>query len=644
MSKGNNKENNNNYQQGYTTTKNVKGFSAALLLGLSPVQSSMFEMSDGGGNGSGGNDVQRLNTSVSAVQGDMSSGMMNDFITMDLMQKIEQLSPISPNQQIKTRMSDVIMINCEDNNNSSSSSRSSANSGLYSDTSEELELKEDENTKKRNKKGVNNINNDNNGCKACINVNNSSQQQQQNMMMITHNKMKNFEKKFNKSFCAGDKGSNSNNNNEHGLLFNQHSHSIGGFSSNNNNNKSQVYSYYDSTSRYLSQVLQGEDTEKNESKACDSLNNSNNYIPKNFLGLGNNANLSGSNSTTSYNIEPFNKSDKDRNSNSIFDNINANNIHEFTAGQYSTQFQHQLNNQFDLLMNNNNNTNNTNNNNNVSNSNSNNKDNNNSVNKVILQNIMHQQRTPVTAISNTNGNNNNNNNENVVDNNNVFTNPFIFESRPPPIQTLPPPLPPFPNTNPFANPLALSTGNNLMNYFAQIQIIQQKNYIDYTNALNNNNNNNNNPPTSTNPFPRRDKVTSSSSLNNIDSTNDNNNTNHKEVNTKQQQHMPTTKKSKQKDEPKEYLLEMFGRIGWICNKCNNFNYETRNRCNRCSANKDPRKLSDIHKKNKDKDESNQSKKKNKEQKADWVCPNCSNLNFGFRKICNRCQIPKAQTQ
>ena len=640
MSKGNNKENNNNYQQGYTTTKNVKGFSAALLLGLSPVQSSMFEMSDGGGNGSGGNDVQRLNTSVSAVQGDMSSGMMNDFITMDLMQKIEQLSPISPNQQIKTRMSDVIMINCEDNNNSSSSSsRSSANSGLYSDTSEELELKEDENTKKRNKKGGNNINNDNNGCKACINVNNSSQQQQQNMMMITHNKMKNFEKKFNKSFCAGDKGSNSNNNNEHGLLFNQHSHSIGGFSS-NNNNKSQVYSYYDSTSRYLSQVLQGEDTEKNESKACDSLNNSNNYIPKNFLGLGNNANLSGSNSTTSYNIEPFNKSDKDRNSNSIFDNINANNIHEFTAGQYSTQFQHQLNNQFDLWMNNNNNTNNTNNNNNVSNSNSNNKDNNNSVNKVILQNIMHQQRTPVTAISNTNGNNNNNNNENVVDNNNVFTNPFIFESRPPPIQTLPPPLPPFPNTNPFANPLALSTGNNLMNYFAQIQIIQQKNYIDYTNALNNSNN----PPTSTNPFPRRDKVTSSSSLNNIDSTNDNNNTNHKEVNTKQQQHMPTTKKSKQKDEPKEYLLEMFGRIGWICNKCNNFNYETRNRCNRCSANKDPRKLSDIHKKNKDKDESNQSKKKNKEQKADWVCPNCSNLNFGFRKICNRCQIPKAQTQ
>ena len=632
-------------------SKNAKGFSAALLLGLSPMQNSLFEMSDGV------LENQKLNTSASAVQGDTSS-MMNDFITADLMQKIEQLSPISPNQQIKTRMSDVIMINCEDNNNSS---RSSANSGLYasSDSSEELELKEDEITKKRNKKGGKNTNNNNNEDKAPfgfvkdnvnMNINSSdigNNVQQQNMIM--HNKMKNFEKKFNKSFCAGDKGSNNHNssrdnnniNNEQGL-FNQHSHSIGGFSSNNNNNKSQVYSYYDSTSRYLSQVLQGEEIEKNESKACDSLNNSNNYIPKNFLGLGNNANLSGSNSTTSYNIEPFNKSDKDRNSNSIFDNINANNIHEFTANQYSSQFQHQLNNQFDSWINNN-----TNNNNNLrtsnSNSNNSNKDNNNDINKVILQNIKHQQRTPVTAVSNTSGNNNNNSNGGTVENN-VFNNPFIFESRPP-LQTLPPPLSPFPNTNAFGNALALAAGNNLMNYFAQMQMIQQKNYIEYTNALNHNNN----TPTSNNPFPRRKEVNSSSSLNNITNDNvdsssmtNNNNDNHKEGNV-QQQHIPS-KKGKHKDEPKEYLLEMFGRIGWICNKCNNFNYETRNRCNRCSADKDPKKLSEIHKKNKEKDESSQSKKKNKEQKADWVCPNCSNLNFGFRKICNRCQIPKVQTK
>ena len=106
-------------------SKNAKGFSTALLLGLSPVQSSLFEMSEGVV------ENPRLNTSASAVQGDTSS-MMNDFLTADLMQKIEQLSPISSNQQIKTRMSDVLMINCDDNNSSSGSSDD--NSNLYSKT------------------------------------------------------------------------------------------------------------------------------------------------------------------------------------------------------------------------------------------------------------------------------------------------------------------------------------------------------------------------------------------------------------------------------------------------------------------------------------------------------------------------------
>lgn len=32
------------------------------------------------------------------------------------------------------------------------------------------------------------------------------------------------------------------------------------------------------------------------------------------------------------------------------------------------------------------------------------------------------------------------------------------------------------------------------------------------------------------------------------------------------------------------------------------------------------------------------KRKNKEKKGDWMCQNCKNLNFGFRKVCNRCQI------
>ena len=30
-----------------------------------------------------------------------------------------------------------------------------------------------------------------------------------------------------------------------------------------------------------------------------------------------------------------------------------------------------------------------------------------------------------------------------------------------------------------------------------------------------------------------------------------------------------------KDQPNEYLTELFGRLGWICNQCNNFNYESK---------------------------------------------------------------------
>lgn len=33
-----------------------------------------------------------------------------------------------------------------------------------------------------------------------------------------------------------------------------------------------------------------------------------------------------------------------------------------------------------------------------------------------------------------------------------------------------------------------------------------------------------------------------------------------------------------------------------------------------------------------------------ERKGDWVCPNCRNLNFAFRLICNRCQSPKTEVK
>ena len=91
----------------------------------------------------------------------------------------------------------------------------------------------------------------------------------------------------------------------------------------------------------------------------------------------------------------------------------------------------------------------------------------------------------------------------------------------------------------------------------------------------------------------------------------------------------------------EYLVEMFGRKGWICRLCNNFNYETRNKCNRCGIVKKPKKIIDLKQKVEPK-VNNEIKERNN-KKGDWICLNCRNLNYSFRTICNRCKIPKINT-
>ena len=88
---------------------------------------------------------------------------------------------------------------------------------------------------------------------------------------------------------------------------------------------------------------------------------------------------------------------------------------------------------------------------------------------------------------------------------------------------------------------------------------------------------------------------------------------------------------------KEFLVEMFGRKGWICILCNNFNYETRVKCNRCGVMKNPKRI--FEKKVKIDNKKNNFKERGSKN-GDWICSNCKNLNYSFRAICNRCKFPK----
>ena len=87
--------------------------------------------------------------------------------------------------------------------------------------------------------------------------------------------------------------------------------------------------------------------------------------------------------------------------------------------------------------------------------------------------------------------------------------------------------------------------------------------------------------------------------------------------------------------PKEYLVKMFGRTGWICLCCENFNFETRNKCNRCGLKKNPKKIDEINKK---KDE--QIDKIGYNKNIDWFCNNYQFLNYNLRQLLNRYEEKK----
>ena len=76
----------------------------------------------------------------------------------------------------------------------------------------------------------------------------------------------------------------------------------------------------------------------------------------------------------------------------------------------------------------------------------------------------------------------------------------------------------------------------------------------------------------------------------------------------------------QKNNEDEYLTQMFGKMGWICALCNNFNYQSRNKCNRCGALKKPKKILNAD-----------------NTKNSWICMNCKNFNNPFNNVCSRCK-------
>ena len=113
-------------------------------------------------------------------------------------------------------------------------------------------------------------------------------------------------------------------------------------------------------------------------------------------------------------------------------------------------------------------------------------------------------------------------------------------------------------------------------------------------------------------------------------------------NTPQKEDPKEIKKSKKKKKKKKkindnYTIEVFGRRGWICENCNNFNYESRKTCNRCKIVKTPIKKSILFDENGINILNNIFNGNNKKE---WNCPKCGNINYSFRIICNRCQVPK----
>ena len=65
------------------------------------------------------------------------------------------------------------------------------------------------------------------------------------------------------------------------------------------------------------------------------------------------------------------------------------------------------------------------------------------------------------------------------------------------------------------------------------------------------------------------------------------------INLNRKERLARSKDNIKEMEKQEYVFEKFGKLGWECEKCNNFNFESRTICNRCEAPKQPKTLEQI---------------------------------------------------
>lgn len=102
-------------------------------------------------------------------------------------------------------------------------------------------------------------------------------------------------------------------------------------------------------------------------------------------------------------------------------------------------------------------------------------------------------------------------------------------------------------------------------------------------------------------------------------------------------------KSKRKhNEDNKYTTQMFGRRGWVCDQCYNFNYERRNQCNRCKL---PKIAKQLHVENKEMQMNNTKTfdtNCNNLSQYDWLCSFCFNFNFFFSQTCDKCKLVNPQ--